>query len=80
VLHKLQNTKNGSRKQGFVEKDISNSFWKDAGVTSIKENVMLCRIDLVYIQERAAQCNHVEGPPICPICQKLDGSYHMLSG
>ena len=41
---------------------------------------MLCRIDLVYIQERAAQCNHVEGPPICPICQKLDGTYHVLSG
>jgi len=18
-------------------------------------------------------CNHMEGPPICPICQKLDG-------
>jgi len=29
---------------------------------------------------RVAQCNHIEGPPICPICQKLDGTYHMLSG
>jgi len=29
---------------------------------------------------RAAQCNHKEGPPICPICQKLDGTYHVLSG
>ena len=28
----------------------------------------------------AAQCNNVEGPPICPIRQKLDGTYHMLSG
>jgi hypothetical protein len=34
---------------------------------------------LVY-QKRAAQCNHIEGPPICPVCQKLDGTCHMLSG
>ena len=23
---------------------------------------------------------NIEGPPICPFCQKLDGTYHMLSG
>jgi hypothetical protein len=33
----------------------------------------------IYNQKCAAQCNHIEGPPICPICQKLDGTYHMLS-
>jgi hypothetical protein len=44
------------------------------------KNVMLCRTDLIYNQKRAAQCNHIEGPPICPICQKLDGTYHMLPG
>ena len=31
-------------------------------------------------QRRAAQCNHAEGPSICPTCQKLDDNYHMLSG
>ena len=36
---------------------------------------MLCRTDLIYNQKRAAQCNHIEGPPICPICQELDGTY-----
>jgi len=41
---------------------------------------MFCSTDLIYNQKRAAQCNHIEGPPICPICQKLDGTYHMLSG
>ena len=41
---------------------------------------MLCRTDLIHSQKRVAQCNHIEGPPICPICQKLDGTYHMLSG
>jgi len=41
---------------------------------------MLCRTNFIYNQKRATQCNHIEGPPICPICQKLDGTYHMLSG
>jgi len=68
-------------KEGIVEKDMSNSFWKNASVTSEeKKNFMLWRTDLIYNQKRAAQCNHIEGPPICPICQKLDGTYHMLSG
>jgi hypothetical protein len=68
-------------REGIVEKDISNSFWKNASVTSgEKYNVMLCCTDLIYHQQRAAQCNHIEGPPTCPICQKLDGTYHMLSG
>jgi hypothetical protein len=40
---------------------------------------MLCRTDLIYNQHCAAQCNHIEGPPVCPICQKLVGTYHMLS-
>jgi len=31
----------------------------------------LCRTDLIYNQKRAAQCNHIEGPPICPICQYI---------
>jgi hypothetical protein len=34
---------------------------------------MLCRTVLKYNQKRAVQCNHIKGPPICPICQKLDG-------
>ena len=32
---------------------------------------MLCHTDLIYSQKRAAQCNHIEGPHICPIFQKL---------
>ena len=40
---------------------------------------MLHRTDMIYNQKRAAQCNHIEGPPICLIYQKLDGTYHMLS-
>jgi hypothetical protein len=41
---------------------------------------MLCCTDLSYNQKRAALCGHIEGQPTCPICQKLDGTYHMLSG
>jgi hypothetical protein len=67
-------------KEGIVEKNISISFWKNASVTSgEKKNVMLCRTDLIYNQKPAAQCNHIEGPLICPICTKLDGTYHMPS-
>jgi len=45
-----------------------------------KENVMLCRTDLIYLQPTtycvaAAQCNHKKVTPICPICQKLDDSW-----
>jgi hypothetical protein len=68
-------------KEGIVKKDISNSFWKNTSVTSReKKNFTLCRTDLIYNKKRAAQCNHIEGPPICPFCQKLDGIYYMLSG
>jgi hypothetical protein len=45
-----------------------------------KKNVMLCRTDLIYNQKRATQFNHIQCPPICPICQKLDGTCHLLSG
>ena len=47
-----------------------------------KKIVMLCRTNLIYNQKRAAQCNNIESPPICPICQKLGGTYHLwwLSG
>jgi hypothetical protein len=77
MLHKTPRTDQKS----IVEKDISNSFWKNASATSReKRNVMLCRTQLLYNQKRAAQCSHIEGPPICPICQKLDGTNHMLSG
>ena len=42
---------------------------------------MLCRTDLIYNEKYAAQCNYTDfRPPICPICQKLYGTYHMLSG
>jgi hypothetical protein len=41
---------------------------------------MLCRTELIDNQKRAPQCNHIEGPPICLIYQKLDGTYNMLSG
>ena len=62
-------------KEGIVEKDTSNSFWRNASVTSgEKKNVMPCRTDLVYNQKRAAQCNHIERPPTCPIGQKLDST------
>ena len=57
-------------KEGIVEKDISNSFWKNASVTSgVKKHVMLCRTDLIYRynQNCVAQCNHIEGPPIFPV-------------
>ena len=68
-------------KEGIVENDTSNSFWKNASVTSgEKKNVMLCPTDLIYNQKRAAQCNHTEGPLIHPISQMLDGTCHMLSG
>ena len=68
-------------KEGIVKKDTSNSLWKNASVTPGEErNVMLRRTNFIYNQKRATQCNHTEGPPICPICQKLDGTYHMLSG
>ena len=66
-------------KEGIVEIGISNTFWKNASVTSEKEecHTLSHRLDN---QKRATQCNHIEGPSICPICQKLDGTYHMLSG
>ena len=67
-------------KEGIVKKDISNSFWKMQVTSGENNSVMLCRTDLIYNQKRAAQCNHIECPPICPICQKLDGTYHTLSG
>ena len=63
--------------QGRYCRERQNLFWKHLWRKKI---VMLCRTDLIYNQKRAAQCNHIEGPPICPICQKLDGTYHMLSG
>ena len=66
-------------KEIVVEKDISNSFVKSV-TSGEKKNVMLCRTDLIYNQKRATQYNHKEGPPIFPVCQKLDGTYHMLSG
>ena len=69
--------------KGITEKgiDISNSFWKNVSFTSgEKKNVMLCHTVLIYNQKRAVQCNYIEGPPICTIFQKLDGTYHMLSG
>jgi hypothetical protein len=54
-------------KGGIVKNDTSKSFWKNASITSAEEkNVMLCRTDLIYNQKRAAQCNNIEGPPICP--------------
>ena len=68
-------------KEGIVENDTNNLLWKNFNVTSKeKKNVMLCRTDLIYNQKRATQRNHIEGPPICPFCQKLDGTYHLLSG
>jgi len=41
---------------------------------------MLCRMDLNYNQKRAAQYNHIEDPPVCPVYQNLDGTYRMLAG
>ena len=42
---------------------------------------MLCRTDVIYNQKCAAQCNRIEGPSIAPSArQKLDGTYHRLSG
>jgi hypothetical protein len=41
---------------------------------------MLCCTDFLYNQKRAAQCNLVEGTTNLPHLQKLDGTYHMLSG
>jgi len=39
-------------------------------------------VRMTYNHKRAAQYNqyHIQGPPVCPICQKPDGTYHMLSG
>ena len=75
VLHKIPRTDHG----GNVEKDLSNSFWKNASVwRKEKCHALPHRLDIQ--PNRAAKCNHIEDPPICPICQKLDGTYHMLSG
>jgi len=41
---------------------------------------MFCCTDLIYNQKRAAQYNHIEGPPVCLICQKPNGTYHVLPG
>jgi hypothetical protein len=81
VLHKIPRTDQGRHCQERHSRQVTHTFWKNASVTSgEKKNVMLCRTDLICNQKRAAQCNHIESPPICPICQKLDGTYHMLSG
>jgi hypothetical protein len=66
-------------KEGIVEKDISNSFWKSASVWR-KEQCHDLRTDLVYNQKRAAQCNHIEVPPICPICQVIMSSSSCMIG
>ena len=81
VLHKIPRTDQGRHCQERHSRQVTHTFWKNASVTSgEKKNVMLCRTD--FIQPNcAAQCIHIEGPaPICPICQKLGGTYHMLSG
>jgi hypothetical protein len=46
-------------------------------VSLLEKRKMLCHTDLIYNQK---QCRHKEGPPIGFIFQKLDGTYHMLSG
>jgi len=57
-----------------------NSFWNNASVTW--RNGKCHALPLIFdIQSKA--CRSVqpwEGPSICPICQKLDGTYHMLLG
>ena len=63
-------------KEGIVEENRNKPFWNIASATSGRNSVMLCHADLIHNQKPAAQCKHdVEGP----ICQKLDGTYHMLS-
>jgi hypothetical protein len=65
-------------KEGIEEKNMRNLFWKMRVTSGGKKCHALPRIfDLQ--QKRAAQCNHTEGPLICPICQKLYDTYHMLS-
>ena len=66
-------------KEGFEKPSVTH-FGTNKCTSGKKKNIMLCRTYLMYNQMRAAQCYHIEGPPICPICQKLDGTYHMLSG
>jgi hypothetical protein len=67
-------------KDDNVKKDQGNSFCTNAGVTFAESKVMICHSNLMYNQKCAAQCTHIEGPPVCLICQKLDGTYCMLSG
>jgi len=72
VLHKIPGT----------DRARHNSFWK-MWVSPLEKRKMSCSTTQIwyrYNQKRAAQCNHIEGPPICPTCQKLDSTYHMLSG
>jgi hypothetical protein len=41
-------------KEDIFEKDISNSLWKNTGITfAEKKNVMLCRTDSLYNQSVA---------------------------
>jgi hypothetical protein len=43
-------------KEGIVEREVSNSHWKNACVTSgEKNNVMLCHTDLIIIQPKACR-------------------------
>jgi len=66
-------------KEDVVEENLS---WKKCITSGEKNIVTLCHTGLISKhQKRAAQCNrHIEGPPICPVCQKLDDTYRMLSG
>ena len=73
MLHILPRTDQG-RHQYLISEICKCHLWREEECHALPHRY------LIYNQKRAAQCNHIEGPPICPICQKLDGTYHMLPG
>jgi len=65
-------------KEGIVKKDTSNSFWK---MSPMEKRKLSCSVAQICIQPKA--CRSVQPyrrPTNLPICQKLDGTCHMLSG
>jgi hypothetical protein len=62
-------------KEGIVKKNISNSIWKNLLWRKEKCHALPHTLD---IQPKALPLSTtIKGPPICPICHKLDGIYFM---
>ena len=78
-VHKMLHKTPKLIKEDLVEK-TTTLFGKMQGLPLEKRKMSrsAAATDSIYNQKRAAQCNYiVEGPPICPICQTLDSTYHI---